>query len=83
MIARCSQEFGASIMEDKNLVDYIPAQSKQASLLQLSVMLFCPFIVNYYYKNTSSLDFLFEDQHHLTSVIGHEHQDSARTHVVI
>ncbi|KAK4341419.1 hypothetical protein RND71_039920 [Anisodus tanguticus] len=91
----CSLEFGASIMQDKDLNEYSPAQSSTSKHLSCSHQLCelgpncqnpkerCPYTVNYYSENTSSSGFLFEDQLHLTSVGGHGHQGSVRAPIVI
>ncbi|CAN4122237.1 unnamed protein product [Withania somnifera] len=91
----CSLVFGASIMQDKDLNEYSPARSSTSKHLSCSHQLcelgpncqspkeHCPYTVNYYSENTSSSGFLFEDQLHLTSVGGHEHQGSVLAPIVI
>ncbi|PHT98387.1 Aspartic proteinase-like protein 1 [Capsicum chinense] len=82
-------------MLDKDLNEYSPARSSTSKHLSCSHQLCelgpncqspkerCPYTVNYFSENTSSSGFLFEDQLHLTSVGGHEHQGAVRAPVVI
>ncbi|XP_060198810.1 aspartic proteinase-like protein 1 isoform X1 [Lycium barbarum] len=82
-------------MLDKDLNEYSPARSSTSKHLSCSHELCqlgpncqnpkerCPYTVNYYSENTSSSGFLFEDQLHLTSVGGHEHQGSVRASIVV
>ncbi|KAH0694015.1 hypothetical protein KY285_021112 [Solanum tuberosum] len=82
-------------MLDKDLNEYSPARSSSSKHLSCSHQLcelgpncrspkeHCPYTVNYYSENTSSSGFLFEDQLHLTSVGGHEHQGSVLAPIVI
>lgn len=82
-------------MQDKDLNEYSPARSSSSKYLSCSHQLcelgpncrspkeHCPYTVNYYSENTSTSGFLFEDQLHLTSVGGHEHQGSVLAPIVI
>ncbi|XP_009606652.1 aspartic proteinase-like protein 1 isoform X2 [Nicotiana tomentosiformis] len=91
----CSLVFGASIMQDKDLNEYSPTRSSTSKHLSCSNRLCelgpncqspkerCPYTVNYYSENTSSSGFLFEDQLHMTSVGGHEHQGSVLAPIII
>ena len=73
LIGRCSLVFGASIMQDKDLGMYNPAESRTSRHLSCSHELCdlgtrckspkqpCPYTVSYYSENTSSSGLLVED----------------------
>lgn len=80
LIVRCSSEFGASIMQDRDLSMYRPAASRTSKHLPCSHELCssvstscespkqpCPYFVDYYSENTSSSGLLVEDTLYLAS----------------
>ncbi|KAJ6996626.1 aspartic proteinase-like protein 1 isoform X2 [Populus alba x Populus x berolinensis] len=75
----CSLVFGASIVQDRDLSEYIPSQSSTSKQLSCSHRLCdtgpncknpnqsCPYSINYYTESTSSSGLLVEDIIHLAS----------------
>lgn len=79
LIGRCSLVYGASIVQDKDLGMYSPAESRTSRHLSCSHELCalgsscnspkqpCPYNINYYSENTSSSGLLVEDTLYLAS----------------